>query len=109
MSTELAQDEYEADAEDYELARQPGGSELHPDHPDSDDDEPTSGGTKRSGGSDGRTVFAIDDEEEEDDDDDRKNKKKGQSPVEGRAPSDGDGEGEGFLAGQGRAGRDKDE
>lgn len=72
MSTELAQDEYEADAEDYELARQTGGGDDvggRPDHPDSesesDDDEATGldqgkGGKKRD-----KVVFAIDDEEEE--------------------------------------------
>ncbi|CED85022.1 Predicted membrane protein [Phaffia rhodozyma] len=79
MSEEIAQDEAEADADDFELSNRPGG----PDHPGEDDDEDDEDDTKRiqraergmmgqrsSQERDNRqVVFALDDEEDQSDDD----------------------------------------
>lgn len=85
MADEVAQDEDEADAEDFELSRVRRGGEDddeevavgggRPDHPDEDDEEADKvqrgrrdGGRRGEGGvEDGRVVFAIDDEDDEDD------------------------------------------
>lgn len=117
MSEELAQDEDEADADDYELAARDGdeegglGGPLRPDHPDDDDDEPKKArqASAVGGVEDSRVVFALDDDDEEDEDDELRRKRGedgGGYEVDEREEA---GEGERLVGGTGSGSKKKDD
>lgn len=93
MSQELAQDEAEADAEDYEIdALEGGGHRALPQHAedDSDDDEghrgkPAGGpGSHRIG--DDNVVFAMGDDSDDDEDDEGHGDRARAGPAAGDRP-----------------------